>query len=109
MQYSKEHKSIHWSFCQDFYCKAHGSMNQTKNRYFSNSHCSVCGTLGYGVLNCPLAEEVIQKEKECKAMLRNENHHIRIPEQNGRPLFRIQTPMEELSSFYTNDNKSISS
>src|SRR5207302_573097 len=99
MQYSKEHKSMHWSFCQDFYCKAHGSMNQTKNRCFSNSHCAVCGTIGHGVLNCPLAEEVIQKEKECKAILRTEhNNHIRILQENGT-----------LSWIHTNDNESVSS
>ena len=90
MQYSKEHKSMHWSFCQDFYCKAHGSMNQTKNRYFSNSRCSVCGTLGHGVLNCPLAEEVIQKEKECKAMLRTEHNNQWLPPCNDDGVWNLR-------------------
>src|SRR5437016_13795466 len=118
MQYSKEHRSMHCSFCQDFYCKAHGSMNQTKNRYFSNSRCLVCGMVGHSVLNCSLAEEVIQKEKECKAMLRNDsnnqwlpprnadgvwnlsqesNNTIRILQESGTSLFRVETPIEEVS------------
>ena len=57
MQYCKQHKSIHWFFCQDFYCKAHDSMNQTKNHYFSNSCCLVCSTTGHRVLKCHLHQE----------------------------------------------------
>src|SRR5438105_15671640 len=99
-------------------------MNQTKNRYFRNSHCSGCGTLGHGVLNCPLAEEVIQKEKECKAMLHTEHnnqwlpprnaegvynlrqdssYNTRIPQENGTSLFRVETATEELSWFHANE------
>ncbi|KAF8423526.1 hypothetical protein EV426DRAFT_642655 [Tirmania nivea] len=62
-QYYKEHRLTHWSFCQDFYCKTHGSHNQLRNRFFDKTICSVCGLEGHGVLVCELLEKVTNVQR----------------------------------------------
>jgi len=63
-EHYKQHRKQHNTACHDYYCHSHSSTHQNRNRYFSTTSCSVCGTCGHGCLDCTLAEAVYQKEKE---------------------------------------------
>ena len=63
-EHYKQHRKQHNTDCHDYYCHSHSSTHQNRNRYFSTTSCSVCGTCGHGCLDCTLAEAVYQKEKE---------------------------------------------
>jgi len=63
----KQHRMQHNTDYHDYYCRSHGSSHQNGNHYFPTTRCSICGTYGYGCLDCTLAEAVYQKEKEFKS------------------------------------------
>ncbi|KAF8454705.1 hypothetical protein BGX38DRAFT_1140812 [Terfezia claveryi] len=60
----RQHRLLHWTGCNDYYCRTHGSDLEMKNRYPSYSICSICGEEDHGVIDCKLTEGVLAKEKE---------------------------------------------
>ncbi|KAF8432274.1 hypothetical protein BGX38DRAFT_1146441 [Terfezia claveryi] len=66
----RQHRVLHWSVCNDYYCSAHGSDLQMKNRYPQYNSCSICGGDHYS-LHCELAKDVLEKEKEYRKQNRN--------------------------------------
>jgi len=60
----KPDRKQHNTDCHDYYCDSYSSSNQNGNRYFPTTRSSVCGTYGYGCLDCTLVVPGYQKEKE---------------------------------------------
>ncbi|RPB27775.1 hypothetical protein L211DRAFT_845794 [Terfezia boudieri ATCC MYA-4762] len=67
----QQHRGLHWTACNDYYCSAHGSALQMKNRYPRYNICSICEERDHSGIHCKLAADVLAKEKEYRKQQRD--------------------------------------